>query len=117
MTACAMPPVYQLAAFLRTRCQDQKRTTPTPLNLLALPVSTPEQQYPRKRNRALRHDDRCVRSRLVHSGAQREKIRQRDLQQPEAEEIHNRRSHRVSRSIEGLQHHHTVGISYVAVTQ
>jgi hypothetical protein len=66
---------------------------------------------------ALGRDHGDQRSAFAHAQAHGQAPGERQLQHPEAEEVHNRRRHGVARPIEGLQHHHHVGVRHVAAAE
>src|SRR5215472_458836 len=89
---------------------------PSYSNLLPLPFPAAEQQHTRQRNFALRHNNRNVRSVFLPSHAERQNIRQGNLQQSEVEQARRRRRHRIPSAVERLQNHHARGIPYITVT-
>src|SRR5208283_4375322 len=85
-------------------------------NLLAFPVPVLEQYDTCDRDRTLGNyggNEHAVRT---QSHRNRQPVSQRDFQQPEAEKVHDGRCHRVSRTVEGLQHYHQVGVPDIAIT-
>src|SRR5258708_2717712 len=53
----------------------------------------------------------------VHTGGNRQEVGQRNFQEPEAEEIHNRGRDGVASTVKRLEHDHAVGIADVAVAE
>src|SRR5260370_2464029 len=64
-----------------------------------------------------RNDDGDVDAIGAHAQGNGEEIGQGNFQEPEAEEVHHRGRHGVSRTVEGLEHDHAVGIADVAVAE
>src|SRR2546429_8005785 len=87
------------------------------LDLLALPTSSPEQKDSRCGDGTFGDHDGDVHAIRAQACGDRQKISQRNLQDPEPEEVNVGWCDRVARAVEGLQHHHAVGVADVPVAQ
>ena len=54
---------------------------------------------------------------LLHPCSIGEPPRKRNLKHPETEEVNDRRRNRIAGPIEGLQHHHGVGVADISAAQ
>src|SRR6266571_8875443 len=86
-------------------------------NLLAFPAAAFEKDDASGGDGGLRDDDGPKDAAGTHAQGDGEKIGEGYLQQPETEEMHDRRRDGVSRAVEGLEHDHAVGITDVAVAE
>src|SRR5258708_25182188 len=85
--------------------------------LLALPAAAFEENDARGGDGGFGDDDGDVDAIGSHANGDRQEIGKGNLQQPEAEEMHDGRCDGVSRAVEGLKHDHAVGITDVAVAE
>src|ERR1700733_347493 len=86
-------------------------------DLLLLPLASPKQKDAGERDRSLGNDDGNEDSGGTKPLVESEPPGQRNLQYPEAEEIHNCRRDGIAGAVERLQHDHSVCIGDVAITQ
>jgi len=85
--------------------------------LLALPTSSAEEQNSRRSDGCFGDDDGNVHAICAYVCGDRQKISQRNLHDPESEEMNVGWCDRVSRAVEGLEHHHPVRVADVSVAQ
>src|SRR5258708_18415912 len=85
--------------------------------LLALPAAAFEENDARGGDGGFGDDDGDVDAVGLHADGDGQEIGEGNLQQPEAEEMHDGRCDGVSRAVEGLEHDHAVGITDVAVAE
>src|ERR1700730_16874560 len=84
------------------------------LNFLALPAAAFEKDHAHTGDEGFGYDDRQKDAFRVHADGNRQKICQRNFEQPEADEIDESGRERISRAVERLQHYHAVGTGDVA---
>src|ERR1700730_7344583 len=85
------------------------------LDLLLLPAALFEQNCADYGHCAFSNGYGKERSIRTHVQRNCEPIRQRNLEEPETEKIHDGGSDGLPRAVEGLHHYHKVGVSQIAV--
>src|SRR5260370_23001239 len=80
-------------------------------NLMAFPAAAFEKDDASGGDGGLRADDGPKDPAGTHAQGDGEKIGEGDLQQPETEEMHDRRRDGVSRAVDGLEHDQAIGIA------
>src|SRR5712664_4169164 len=86
-------------------------------DLLAFPAAMAKEEDASGGDGGFRDDDGDVDAIGAHAQGDGEEIGQGNFQEPEAEEVHHRGRHGISRTVEGLEHDHAVGIADVAVAE
>src|SRR6266446_7207448 len=89
----------------------------TRLYLLTLPAAAFEENDARGGDGGFGDDDGDVDTVRLHANGNRQEVGEGNLQQPEAEEMHDGGSDGVAGAVKSLKHDHAVGVADIAVAQ
>src|SRR5579885_1245305 len=93
------------------------RQASAPLDFLQFPAAAAKKQDAGGGDRGFHDDDRDGNAVDLHPHRNGEEIGERYFEQEKAKEVDNSRRNGVARAVEGLQHHHAVGVADIAVAQ